>query len=164
MPGAVDNFCATIARRGRLAVMSFENLPDDWPARPLDDPVLAADVVDLVVSDADRAAGALGFLLCRPGGTLAQPVVVGEVAQEDPTQVVARMIPVIADLPDTPGFVLALARPRGGVSDADRALHQYALDACEDAGLTLWGTFLATHAGVTHLPVASGLVPRSGAA
>ncbi|WP_151524188.1 hypothetical protein [Serinicoccus kebangsaanensis] len=144
--------------------MSFENLPDDWPTRSLDDPALAADVVDLVVSDADRSAGALGFLLCRPGGSLAQPVVVGEVGREDPREVVGRMIPVIEDLPDTPGFVLVLARPRGGVTDADRSLHQYALDACQDAGLSLWGTYLATHAGVTHLPVAAGLVPRTGAA
>ncbi|ANS78307.1 hypothetical protein SGUI_0911 [Serinicoccus hydrothermalis] len=126
--------------------------------------MLAADVVDLVVSDADRRAGALGFLLLRPGGALAQPVVVGEVQQEDPVGVVARMIAVIADLPDTPGFVLAIARPRGGVTDIDRALHQYALDACDAAGLRLWGTYLATHAGVTHLPVAAGLVPRTGAA
>ncbi|WP_130012231.1 hypothetical protein [Serinicoccus sediminis] len=144
--------------------MSFEDLPRDWPARVLDDPVVTADVVDLVVSDADRSAGALGFLLCRPGGTLAQPVVVGDLRGEDPLVVVDRMVEVVAHLPDTPGFVLAVARARGLVGDADRRLHQHALDACAAAGLTLWGTYLATHAGVTHLPVAHGLARRHGAA
>lgn len=144
--------------------MSFEDLPSDWPARVLDDPVLTADVVDLVVSDADRNAGALGFLLCRPGGTLAQPVMVGDLDREDPVDVVTRMVEIIADLPDTPGFVLAIARRRGLVDDADRRVHQRALEASEGAGLTLWGTYLATHAGVSLLPVAAGLVPRTGAA
>ena len=56
--------------------MSFDDLPDDWPHRSVADPILAADLVDLVVSDADRREGALGLLLCRPDGTLAQPVIV----------------------------------------------------------------------------------------
>ncbi|WP_298885536.1 hypothetical protein [uncultured Serinicoccus sp.] len=144
--------------------MSFEDLPPDWPARVLDDPVLTADVVDLVVSEADRSAGAIGFLLCRPGGNLAQPVVVGDLHGEDPVRVLDRMVEIITDLPDTPGFVLAIARDRGLVGDADRRLHQHALDACARAGLTLWGTYLATHAGVTQLPVALGLSRRTGAA
>lgn len=147
--------------------MSFENLPPDWPLHSLADPALAADVVDLVVRDADRAAGALAFLLCRADGTLAQPLVVDDVDGvdgEDPLLVVERMAAVVARLPETPGLVVAVARPGGPVTDADRHLHQLALECCEGHGLVLHGTFLATHAGVTHLPVAHGLRLRRGAA
>ena len=144
--------------------MSFEDLPSDWPMRPLRDPELGADVVDLVVRDADRAEGAIAFLLCRADGTLAQPLVVGDLEGEDPAQVVTHMMTVLAHLPDTTGFVLALARPHGLVSDADRRLHQLTLELCDEHGLVLVGTYLATHAGVTHLPVAGGLQVRHGAA
>ena len=57
--------------------MSFDDLPQDWPTRSLADPVLAADVLDLVVNDRDRMQGGLSFLLCRGDGRLSQPVFVG---------------------------------------------------------------------------------------
>lgn len=160
--------------------MSFDNLPTDWPQRPLTDPQIGADVVDLVVRDIDRATGALAFLLCHEDGSLAQPVVVGGHAddnriaddgwdtfvpdQDDLVAAVRQMTAVIADLPDTPAFVLAIARPHGPVQDADRRLHQLALEQARKRGLILLGTYLATHAGVTHLPVATGLRPHRGAA
>lgn len=132
--------------------------------RPLSDAAIAADVVDLVVRDADRAAGALAFLLCRPDATLAQPIVVGDLDGEDPVRVVEHMMTMLTHLPDTPGLVLAIARPSGLVRDADRRLHQQALELCDAHGLVLHGTFLATRAGVSTLPVAQGLRPRRGAA
>lgn len=143
--------------------MTFQELPDDWPARSLADPVLAADLVDLVVTDKDRAEGALAFLLCRPEGSLAQPLVLNEL-DGDPVAAFTRMATIIVGLPGTPGFVLAIARARGPVTDQDRELHQHALEVCRELGLVLWGTYLATHLGVTHLPVALGLEPRRGAA
>ena len=56
--------------------MSFEDLPPDWPRRPVTDPAITADLLDLFVGDRDRAVGAVGILLCGREGRLLQPVVV----------------------------------------------------------------------------------------
>jgi hypothetical protein len=58
--------------------MTFEDLPNDWSDRPLTDPALLSDVLDLVVFEKDRAAGAVSFLLCDDEGRLVQPVTIGE--------------------------------------------------------------------------------------
>jgi hypothetical protein len=144
--------------------MSFDDLPRDWPRRPLSDPVLTADVIDLVVSDADRRSQGLGFLLCRPGGTLGQPFFVGAQEYADPCQAVTLMTRAAEETPGVAGLVLVLARSGGPVDDADRSVHQHAIDVTRAAGLTLWGTYLATRSGVTALPVAADLgPPRKGA-
>lgn len=142
--------------------MSFTDLPDDWPHRSLADPTVAADLVDLVVGDADRQQGALGLLLCRPGGTLAQPVVVGTRSCPDLGRLLHRVVGQLPHVPGVDGLVLAIARPWGGITDADRHLHQVALEVCRAHDLTLWGTFLATSAGVVPLPVARELAPHLG--
>jgi hypothetical protein len=58
--------------------MTFENLPDGWSDRPLTDPALVSDVLDLVVFAKDRAAGAVSFLLCDDEARLVQPFTIGE--------------------------------------------------------------------------------------
>lgn len=148
--------------------MTFQDLPSDWPMRSLTDPRLAADVVDLVVSDADRRAGGLSFLLCRWDGSLGQPVFVATEGCEDLGEVVRLMVGTIQDeMPGLTGMVLALARPCGGLTDEDRRLHQLALDLCRARGFALHGTYLATGGGVEHLPVVlspSAVDQRPGAA
>lgn len=142
--------------------MSFDDLPDDWPHRSVADPVLAGDLVDLVVSEADRREGALGLLLCRPDGTLAQPVMVATQDCPDLAHLVDLVIDQLPHVPGVGGLVLAIARSWGAVTDADRHLHQVALEVCRSHGLTLWGAYLATAAGVTPLPVAQELAPHLG--
>ena len=51
------------------------------------------------------------------------------------------------------GVVIALARAWGGVCDADRRLHQHALEVCRRARVDLHGTFLVTGAGGYRLDV-----------
>jgi len=53
--------------------MTFDDLPADWPTRPITDPALFLDVVDLCVSEHHRAAGAVYVLLCDPQARLVQP-------------------------------------------------------------------------------------------
>lgn len=146
--------------------MSFHDLPRDWPMHSLADPVLAADVVDLVVSEADRSAGGLSFLLCRWDGSLGQPVFVATDGCDDLGEVVRFMVDTALDhLPGMTGMVLAVAKPFGGLTDADRRLHQHALDLCRQHGFILLGTYLATVGRVVPLPVAVELAPdRPGAA
>ena len=58
--------------------MGFDDLPDDWSDRPLTDPQLLADVLDLVVMERDRRAGALGVLICDGHQRLALPVMISD--------------------------------------------------------------------------------------
>ncbi len=39
--------------------MTYQDLPTDWPSRPVTDPAITSDLLDLVVRDADRVDGAL---------------------------------------------------------------------------------------------------------
>ncbi|WAL40619.1 hypothetical protein BRM1_01715 [Brevibacterium sp. BRM-1] len=58
--------------------MTFENLPKNWTALPLTSPALAADVVDLLLSCADRALSSLLFLPCSADGIgYPRPVIIG---------------------------------------------------------------------------------------
>ncbi|TDD47277.1 hypothetical protein E1263_34955, partial [Kribbella antibiotica] len=46
--------------------MTFRDLAPTWSDRPLTDPALAADVVDLMVSHGDRSRGTFTAILCGP--------------------------------------------------------------------------------------------------
>lgn len=141
--------------------MTFHDLPPDWPTRSLADPLFAADLLDLCVSDADRTTGGLSFLLCRGDGSLAQPVFVGDIPHETALrETVSATVLSCVTLAGIGGVVVGIARSWGLVSDQDRRLHQHALEVCGRALVDLHGTFVVTGAGVTHLPVAQGL--RSG--
>lgn len=145
--------------------MTYNDLPKDWPMRSLADPALAADVVDLVVTDNDRAGGGLAFLLCRCDGSLAQPVFIETEGCPVPADLVGQVAEIIEHVPEVHGLVVAVAKPFGGVTDSDRRVHQQAIEVCRAHGLRLHGTYLATHVGVRVLPVAAELVDRaSGAA
>jgi hypothetical protein len=145
--------------------MSFEDLPQDWPHRSLDDPVLTADVLDLVVSDRDRAAGGVMVLLCRGDGRLSQPVFVGEIGPPDVAMdVISSLATGALDLPGVGAVVVALVRGSGPVDDLDRRVHQHTLEVCGRAGLALLGTYVVTRSQVVHLPVASGLRLERGVA
>ncbi|GAA5161563.1 hypothetical protein [Ornithinimicrobium tianjinense] len=137
--------------------MSFEDLPDNWPERSLADPTFAADVVDLCVSDADRRIGGLSVLLARLDGALSQPIFVGSIPAEELTDAVTRLVEVAEHLPGVGGVVLSLVRPWGAVSDADRVVHQHAIEVCRASPVPLLGTYVVTRASVTHLPVAEEL-------
>lgn len=145
--------------------MTFHDLPQDWPTRSLADPTLAADIVDLVVTDQDRAEGGLAFLLCRADGSLAQPMFIETEGCPVPAELVRQVADVVDHVPEVRGLVVAVAKAFGGVADADRRVHQEAIEVCRGQGLVLHGTFLATRSGVHVLPVAAELVEgTSGAA
>lgn len=138
--------------------MSFDDLPRDWPTRSLADHVFAADVLDLCVSDADRTTGGLSVLLCRPDGSLSQPLFVAEVPDEAGLrEAVSAVVLGSLSLPGVDGLVVAAVRARGAVTDADRRVHQHAIEVCRRALLRLHGTFVVTRSRVTHLPVAAQL-------
>jgi hypothetical protein len=151
--------------------MSFEDLPDDWPTRSLDDERLARDVLDLVVRERDRQEPAMAVLLCNSAGRLQQPVFVqGATTAEDLERgfLVLRgtaLHPAVGEDDDpatlAPAVLVGLVRPSGGVTDTDRAWHQRAIEACRAAEVALLGVHVVTARGVETLP---GPVAGSSAA
>lgn len=128
--------------------MSFVDLPDDWKSRPLTDPRLAADVVDLFVRDEDRLAGSVAVLLCDGEHRLLQPVLVtmdtDAVPLADKHLVVKRFTDLVAH-GVAASLLLAVARPKGAwVTDGDREWHDVAIRGCRAAGVDLIGLFVVT--------------------
>lgn len=136
--------------------MAFTDLPDDWLDRPLTEPQLVADVLDLVVSNRDRLAGALAVLLCDEGDCLVVPVVVSDLepmATEDDR---CEAISVITGVMGGRGSMLVAVARRDGLSigEDDRVWARAARRAAAD-GLRLLGVHLVTMTGSRVVP--SGL-------
>lgn len=127
--------------------MTFQDLPTDWATRPLTDPALAGDVLDLVVRDDDRRTGGLAVLLCGPDHRLQQPVMVamdGPASLADKRLAVQRFLEAV-DHGLGESLLLAVVRERGAfVTDDDREWHEVALRGCREAGVTLLGLWVVT--------------------
>ncbi len=137
--------------------MSFEDLPTDWAQRSVTDSEITADVLDLVVRDADREAGAVVALICNAAGRVVQPVVValppGGVAPGEHRRffdaVCAGMGSASdeADASDRGGILAAVARSRGPfVTGDDHEWHDAAVRSCTQHGVRLLGMWLVTRA------------------
>jgi hypothetical protein len=148
----------------RLSDMSFHDLPADWPTRPITDPDLLVDVVDLCVSEQDRAAGALYALLCDAEGRLLQPVAVAAGRRvrdpgddEDRAALLDPFAVALASHAPTGGLVLALARPGSTEAiPADRLWHESARSVCRRRDVRLLATAVASPEGVFRLTDAFG--------
>ena len=137
--------------------MTFEDLPPDWPTRPVTDPDITADVLDLVVRDADRVDGALCLLLCGEGRRLVQPLVIPRVPTtlrpDDRRRVFEALRHVVADRGFRGGVLVAVARARHAyVTDDDRAWHEAAIDALDDIGIELLGMWIVTRGVIRQMP------------
>ncbi|MGD8149614.1 hypothetical protein [Ornithinimicrobium sp. Y1694] len=138
--------------------MTFEDLPKDWPSRPLDDPIVGPDVVDLCVSYKDRLGGGLSVLFCRADATLAQPVFIGDFELGDDLALAAeRMIEIGTSLPGVGGLVMSVVREVGCPTDEDRRVHQRALEVCASYDMRLVAFNVVTASGITPLAVAPEL-------
>lgn len=140
--------------------MSFEDLPDDWPTRSLDDAATARDVLDLVVRDGDRTRPGIAVLLCNGAGRLLQPVIVHDATPSRDLRDDLRVLRTVV-LGETsggghgvlvPAVLMALVRPSGAVGDVDRAWHQRVIEVCRAAGVRLLGVHLVTRSRVETLP------------
>ena len=132
--------------------MSFRDLPPNARDLPLDDPVLRADLVDLVVSLESRDAGCLGLLLLDDAYLCRVPVVVDEMGPPDPSAVRDALGRLVVEVP-VPALVVAIGRPGSHrLTDADRACHQAVVEVCREEGIELLGTYLASDCSVEELP------------
>lgn len=139
--------------------MTYDDLPADWPQRPLTDPTLTADVVDLVVRETDRAEGCLGILLCNHEHRLVQPLTINDI---DDVPAHERRRPFDLFMSGCGdrlgGIVVAVGRPRGYVpDDVARGWHEAAIVASREHDVPLLGTYLATVHAVIEMPRWTGL-------
>ena len=133
--------------------MTFEDLPNDWSDRPLTDPALVSDVLDLVVFEKDRAAGAVSFLLCDDEARLMQPVTIGELP---PTMTQAERVQCVSVMVDgmshRGAMLVALARDDGlSITAEDQAWCRAAQQAC-GSSVRLLGVHVVTMTGSRVVP------------
>ena len=138
-----------------MAGMTFEDLPDRANEIPLTDPVVAGDVIDLLIGEADRAGGCLAVMICDREDRGVQPVLVGDVPEDaDPGGLVNLLRAITPLLRESDGSVLVGRGRAHGVraTDADREWHEATIATCRAAGLRLLGFHVATAEGVLRLP------------
>ena len=138
-----------------MAGMTFEDLPPRASKIPLSDRRVAADVIDLIIGDTDRATGCVGLMICDSEHRGLQPLVLHDIPADAEASGLAQLLKLVLPLVrENDGSVLiGRGRPRGRVpDDVDRAWHQRTIDLCEEAGVPLLGFYLATGDGVFRLP------------
>jgi hypothetical protein len=133
--------------------MSFYDLPDNWCDLSLRNPTLAADVVDLVVSERDRRDNTLAFLLCDDLGRLIQPICIGRIEWGCDANQRRRGFDWLGRLPSElsrslAGVVLALGHRQSRVRQSDLAWARTAEELLAEFGLELFGCFVAHSGGV----------------
>lgn len=133
--------------------MTFEDLPDNASALPVEDERFAADLVDLFVSHRSRVRGSVLIGIGDAARRILQPVVIDDVPPDGSPSQVGELIDHLAH-----GFGVAsllFARGRvghGAPTDRDRAWHQEVIDACRRHDIRLLGAFVATPEEVVALP------------
>lgn len=132
--------------------MTFMDLPSDWASRPLTDPRLVADVLDLMVSRQSRLDGALFFLLCDDRDRLLQPVAIDElpspVLAADCRSILSTVLRRRPGMDVFASVVVAIARASGlSVRASDTAWADAAAEAAEASGRRLLGVHVVTTEG-----------------
>ncbi|WP_329000568.1 hypothetical protein OHA18_39780 [Kribbella sp. NBC_00709] len=155
--------------------MSFLDLTPTWTERPLTDPAVAADVVDLMISLGDRHRGTFSVVLCDPDDhyratvmvdlpsefeQLSRPHDTGQLCSDT----LRPLIPAVQTAPGT-GVILALGRPGPLRSpESDREWADAGTAICQAAGLRLLGFYVAARDGVYQPLVDQSLVDQPTAA
>ena len=135
--------------------MTFEDLPPNIRDVPLTDPVVQADLVDLMLGIDERRHGVVGLMICDESDRGFQPVVIGDLPPEaDVSALLPFLELVLPMVADHGGSVLVGRGRRRGLTptDADREWHQALIEACRSHGARLLGFCLATPDGVEALP------------
>jgi hypothetical protein len=134
--------------------MSFDDLPDGWQELPLTDQRLVADVLDLLLSDADRCAGALVVLMCDEQARLLQPSIISDLddapSEAERCHLLGLFVEHLAEFFDS--FLFALARADGlSITADDESWARAAQFACRGEARLL-GFHLVTRDGSRLLP------------
>jgi hypothetical protein len=137
-----------------MAGMTFEDLPPRASTIPLTDRRVAADVIDLIIGDTDRATGCVGVMICDDEHRGVQPLVLHDMlddAEASLVQLLGLLLPLVVERKGS--VLIGRGRPRGTMADdVDRAWHERAIDLCGQAGVPLLGFYVATSDGVFRMP------------
>lgn len=145
----MDNRQAGFESR-HLVGMSFENLPKNWSDCSLSDPTLAADVVDLCLSEGDRRLGLLKVIFCDERDRFHGAVDIelrdrhGQIHLDGCR---TALKPVVAAVRATPGIGLLLALGRPGPEiwpPIDNEWADAATSVCAEADIRLLAFYVAT--------------------
>ena len=153
--GAGDNVSALPRVRVTMTGMTFEDLPPRASEIPLTNRRVAADVIDLIVGDTDRASGCVALMICDAEDRGIQPILLHDVPPDATAsglaQLLGMLLPLVAD--NGGSILIGRGRQRGTApDDVDRAWHQLAIDRCAEHDVDLLGFYLATRDGVFRLP------------
>ncbi|GAA2479642.1 hypothetical protein GCM10009858_16520 [Terrabacter carboxydivorans] len=138
-----------------MAGMTFQDLPPRASEIALTDRRVAADVIDLIISDADRANGSVGVMICDAEHRGIQPVVLHDVPPDAGVSGLAQLLDLLLPLVSESGgsVLIGRGRARGAApNDLDRAWHEMAIARCAEHEVALLGYYLATTDGVFRLP------------
>lgn len=129
--------------------MSFEDLPQHWPALSLRNPELAADVVDLLVSHRDRLSNSLSLLLCDDLGRLVQPITINGVVWGCPEPKRHQPFDMLGELLAADqyalvaGLVVAFGHRQPRIRPHDLDWARTAQSRLDRLGLDLFGCYVA---------------------
>lgn len=141
--------------------MTFEDLPRGWAERPLTDPLLAVDVVDLCLPERSRAAHCLAILLCDGDAKLVQPCLVDDLPRTTTELEKARAIRPFAALARERGggLIVAIGHPRHRAPSVDDAeWRRIAAAVCAARGVQLFGFYVASGPTVRELTASAEAV------
>lgn len=136
-------------------VMSYHDLPEDIRTRPLSEPILQGNVVDLVLGIEERRSAAVALMLCDQQDRGLQPIVLTDLPEDAAVEELERLLdlvlPVVGEMQGS--ILVGRGRRRGLLpTDLDRAWHQATIQACARHGVRLLGFHLASPDGVAALP------------
>ena len=139
--------------------MTFEDLPADWPSRPITDPEIWEDVLDLLVCQPTGAGHSLAVLACHADGRLLQPMMIGPdiglCDQVVADNAVGAIVEVLGDAEPHGTVVIAVARPDGlSLTDDDHRWRAAFAAALQPTTWTLASAHVVTLTGSLAIPAA----------
>lgn len=98
-----------------MAGMTFEDLPPRASEIPLTNRRVAADVIDLIIGDTDRASGCVALMICDAEDRGIQPILLHDVPPDATAgglaQLLGMLLPLVAD--NGGSVLIGRGRPRG---------------------------------------------------
>lgn len=135
--------------------MSYHDLPEDIRTVALTDPVVQADVIDLILGLEVRHGGGVAMMVCDTLDRGIQPIVVDDIPDGADVSGLRALLDLLLPVVGQAGGSVLIGRGRRRSlvpTDRDRAWHQCAIEACRRHGVRLLGFHLATPQGVEAMP------------
>jgi len=133
--------------------MSYLDLAPSWTDRPLTDPALATDVIDLLLTHGERSRGTFAAILCDPTARFRAVISIDLRAEfpghapDTPALCAPALHPIVPALRTDPDAALLLALGRPGpptCPTTDTEWSTAATHLCRAAQVPLLGFYIAT--------------------